>query len=183
MRLLMLLVLLFPVLSFGSEEDKRRFKEQKVLAEQGVAKAQSNLGVMYFNGMGVSKDQKEAVKWYRLAAEQGDDYSQYELAELHRWGTGVVQDYVEALKWYFASAKQGYKLAQDRLGYMYKEHSDNPKSNLLAHMWYNIAAANGMLDSGRLREQIASSMTSVDISKAQAMASECMNSSYQKCGY
>ena len=32
MRVLVLLVLLFPVLSFGSEEDKRRFEETQVLA-------------------------------------------------------------------------------------------------------------------------------------------------------
>ena len=74
-------------------------------------------------------------------------------------------------------------MAQDRLGYMYKEHSDNPKSKLLAHMWYNIAAANGGHDSGRLRDEIASSMTNADISKAQAMARECMSSGYTKCGY
>lgn len=34
MRLLMLLVLMLPILSFGSEEDKRFFEEQQVLADQ-----------------------------------------------------------------------------------------------------------------------------------------------------
>ena len=73
--------------------------------------------------------------------------------------------------------------AQYNLEVMYQNGLGVLQDNTVAHMWYNIAAANGMLDSGRLREQIASSMTSVDISKAQAMASECMNSGYQKCGY
>ena len=37
MRLLMLLVLLLPALSFGSpESEKRRFEEQEVLAEQAL---------------------------------------------------------------------------------------------------------------------------------------------------
>ena len=71
MRLLMLLVLLFPVLSFGSEADNRWFEEQQLLAEQGNAFAQYNLALMYGKGEGegVLKDDKEAVKWYRLAAD------------------------------------------------------------------------------------------------------------------
>ena len=167
---------------FDSGDYTAAVEEWFPLAESGHKQAQRALGLMFNEGF-AEVDKAKAAKWFRMAAEQGDDYSQYELAELHRWGTGVVQDYAEALKWYFASAKQGYKLAQDRLGYMYKEHSDNPKSNLLAHMWYNIAAANGTHDSGRLRDQIASSMTNADISKAQAMARECMDSDYTKCRY
>ncbi|MDP4855337.1 MAG: SEL1-like repeat protein, partial [Schleiferiaceae bacterium] len=41
-------------------------------ADQGYAQAQYNLGIMYANGQGVPKSDKEAVKWYRKAAEQGD---------------------------------------------------------------------------------------------------------------
>ncbi len=35
------------------------------LAEQGNAKAQYNLGIMYSNGQGVPKDYGEGLKWYR----------------------------------------------------------------------------------------------------------------------
>jgi TPR repeat protein len=35
------------------------------LAEQGVANAQYNLGIMYDNGEGVKQDYAEAAKWYR----------------------------------------------------------------------------------------------------------------------
>jgi TPR repeat protein len=45
-------------------------REWKPLAEQGHARAQYNMGVMYENGQGVPQDNKTAVKWYRLAAEQ-----------------------------------------------------------------------------------------------------------------
>ena len=38
-------------------------------AEQGNAKAQFNLGVIYKNGNGVKGDHVGAVRWYRLAAE------------------------------------------------------------------------------------------------------------------
>jgi len=38
------------------------------LADQGVASAQYNLGVMYANGQGVPQDYAAAVSWYRKAA-------------------------------------------------------------------------------------------------------------------
>ena len=56
----------------GSGDYAQALKIFRSLAEQGNAKAQSNLGVMYNNGHGVTQDYKEAVKWYRLAAAQGD---------------------------------------------------------------------------------------------------------------
>ncbi len=48
-------------------------------ADQGVADAQSNLGVMYDNGEGVPQDHAEAVRWYRLAADQGLALAQFSL--------------------------------------------------------------------------------------------------------
>jgi len=33
-------------------------------AQQGLAKAQYNLGYMYGNGQGIAQDYKEALRWY-----------------------------------------------------------------------------------------------------------------------
>ena len=57
------------------------------------------------------------------------------------------------------------------------------QENVLAHMWYNLGAANGDDQGGKNREIIAKRMTSEAIEKAQAMARKCMNSDYQDCGY
>ena len=43
------------------------------------AEGQYNLGVGYYKGEGVAKDQAEAVKWYRKAAEQNLAKAQYSL--------------------------------------------------------------------------------------------------------
>ena len=56
-------------------------REFKPLAEQGIAEAQFNLGVMYVTGQGVPQDNKEAAKWYRLAAEQGVAEAQFNLGK------------------------------------------------------------------------------------------------------
>jgi TPR repeat protein len=47
-------------------------KEIRPLAEQGDAKAQFNLGMMYDLGRGVPQDHVQAYMWYNLAAAQGD---------------------------------------------------------------------------------------------------------------
>ena len=51
------------------------FDEWKPLAEQGMAEAQHNLGLMCSKGEGIPRDDKEAVKWYLAAAEQGSRQS------------------------------------------------------------------------------------------------------------
>jgi len=45
-------------------------KWYRLAAEQGVANAQVNLGVMYVNGQGVPRDYVQAVKWYNLAVSR-----------------------------------------------------------------------------------------------------------------
>ena len=57
-------------------------RELRILAEQGNASAQHNLGFMYDKGQGGTQDGKEAVKWYRLAAEQDDADAQNNLGSV-----------------------------------------------------------------------------------------------------
>ena len=129
------------------------------------------------------QDYAEAVKWYRLAAEQGDSAAQYNLAVMYNNGEGVLQDYAEAMKWYRLAAEQGYADAQKAIGILYEYGDGVLQNNVRAHMWYNIAAANGAEKSGEWRDERAGLMTSADISKAQSMARECMNSKYKNCGW
>ena len=74
-------------------------KEWKLLAEQGYARAQYNLGWMYDRGFGVPQDFKDAVYWYLLAAEQGHARAQYLLGFMYAFGDAVVKDYVYADMW------------------------------------------------------------------------------------
>ena len=85
----------------------------KVLAEQGDASAQYNLGVLYAKGRGVAQDFNEAVKWYRKAAEQGDAFAQGKLGAMYHFGMGVPRDYIQAHKW-FNLAASGEKNDRDR---------------------------------------------------------------------
>jgi len=75
-RALLVIVLLISLAVSGCgspNRDSALSKFERVLkkAEQGDAKAQYNLGMMYTKGDGMSKDAAEGVRWFMKAAEQG----------------------------------------------------------------------------------------------------------------
>ena len=128
-------------------------------------------------------DYATALKEWRPLAELGNVTSQYNIAVMYDKGKGVLQDYAEAVKWYRLAAEQGYADAQNNIGVRYENGEGVLQDNVRAHMWYNIAAANGYEKAGEWREKRAGLMTSADISKAQSMARDCMNSNYKNCGW
>lgn len=69
------------------------------LAEQGIASAQVNLGMMYARGQGVPQDYQAALKWYRRAAEQGNASAQNNLGLMYERGRGARQDFILAHMW------------------------------------------------------------------------------------
>ncbi len=74
------------------------------LAEQGNARAQNFLGIMYQNGQGVVQDYKNAAMMYSLAAQQGYAWAQNLLGFMYAEGEGISQDYVRAHMWIDLSA-------------------------------------------------------------------------------
>ncbi|HKH00994.1 MAG TPA: sel1 repeat family protein [Bradyrhizobium sp.] len=54
----------------------------RAMAEQGNAKAQSVLGVMYRRGEGVSRNSARAFLWFSRAAARGDARAKTELREV-----------------------------------------------------------------------------------------------------
>jgi len=82
------------------------YKNFHVLADQGSAVAQSNLGVMYGSGEGVSQSFSEALKWFQKAADQGDAAAQYNLGLMYRDGKGVPRNFVLAYMWFELAASQ-----------------------------------------------------------------------------
>ena len=85
------------------------------LAENGDAKAQSILGLMYSYGEGVPVDYREAARWYRRAAEQSSSVAQYNLGMFYLEGKGVSQNTDEAIKWLAKSADGGHFRARSEL--------------------------------------------------------------------
>jgi TPR repeat protein len=125
------------------EEIDAKLEGDRRLAELGDAKAQYNMGLSYFNGLGVGVDKVESIKWYRLAAEQGYAQAQFNLGNAHFNGDGVSVDKVEAIKWYRLAANQGIAQAQFNLGYAYFNGEGVSVDRVEAIKWYRLAAEQG----------------------------------------
>ena len=82
-------------------------REWGPLAKQGLASAQTLLGEMYANGVGVPQDYSTAHKWFSLAAEQGFAPAQFNLGLMYANGEGVIQDNLYAHMWWNIAASQG----------------------------------------------------------------------------
>jgi TPR repeat protein len=167
----------------SAEDYVKELKKSQFLAAQGHADAQYSLGVSYETGKGVAEDATEAVKWYQLAADQGHADAQKHLGFMHDAGKGVPQDDAKAVEWYRLAAEQGHVKAQNNIGNMYYYGAGVFQDNVRAYMWYDIATANGNKRSAKWRGETAEKMTSADVSRAQNMAQECMNSDYKNCGW
>ena len=123
------------------------------------------------------------MKWFRLAALQGLSAAQDNLGNLYAKGEGVEQDYTEALKWWRMSAEQGFSYAQSDIGILYEYGNGVLQSNILSYMWYSIAAVSGHDKAAAYRDERAGFLTTLEISKADAMVRKCLSSNYQQCGY
>ena len=113
-------------------------------AEQGFARAQHDLGLMYEFGRGVERSYEKAVEWVLKAAEQGYADAQYHLGFMYEWGDGVEQSDVKAAEWFLKAAKQGLAVAQYNLGDMYRDGRGVEESFEKAAEWVQKAAEQGL---------------------------------------
>ena len=183
--------------ALASKDMKTALREFRPLAEQGNVRAMYYLFTIFIEKPYL--DNKKATKWLKLAAEGGDSFSQnwlgsayesgpnFELKDLKGGLFQVKRDHRKAFKWHQLSAKQGNADGQYSLGKLFKSGQGVIQDYSLAHMWFNIAIANGhwwpehiAWDKNYLENY---KMTPQAILAAQAMARLCMSSDYKKCGY
>ena len=107
------------------------FKEFLEAATAGHANSQFNLALMYEQGIGVGKDEKEALVWYSKSATQGNAAAQFNLAVMYEHGRGTTVDFANANAWYRKASVQGDALAIGNLGMLYLR-GDGVKENKVA---------------------------------------------------
>jgi len=117
-------------------------------AQQGNAEAQYHFGTLYWNGVGVGKDDTEAVQWYRRAADQGYAPARYDLGIAYRDGRGVAKGEADFVQWNRKAAEQGFPPAQHNLGVQYFNGTRGvPQDNAEAMKWLRSAADQGWVPS------------------------------------
>ncbi|RYZ97878.1 MAG: sel1 repeat family protein [Proteobacteria bacterium] len=77
-------------------QQKRGFRQAKLLADGGLEAAQLKISEAYFGGLGVPKDAAAAWGWYEKAAAQGSARALHFLSLRYRYGCGAKKDLVKA---------------------------------------------------------------------------------------
>ena len=156
------------------------FSKLKPLAKQGNSSAQYNLGIMYFRGLGVSKDTETALELFSRAANADNVLAQYFLGYIHEHGRQVRKNYKTALIFYKLAAGQGHPASQVNLGAMHYFGNGTPKSNLYAYMWWSIASiqVEGAEENLKL---IKKNMTPKELDQGRRLVSNCIKKNYKGC--
>jgi TPR repeat protein len=64
---------------------------------------------------------------------------------------------------------------------MYAEGKGIPQDIVLAYMWFNLSAAQGLEDAIANRDKAGSMLVPADLADAQKRARECLASDYKNC--
>ena len=117
------------------------------------------LGLFYYNGLGVTQDFGISYSKFIKSAELGDSDSQFYIGKFYHFGNGsfvkspVEKDYFKALEWYSLSADQDNNKAQNNIGVLYyvgdgdetyKGFKPDVKKSL---EWFKLALGNGNVKS------------------------------------
>jgi uncharacterized protein len=90
-------------------------------AEQGHAAAQSNLGLIFYNGKGgVTQNFATAVFWLEKSAAQGNAVGERGLAMCYLFGNGVARNDVRAIELFQSAANKGDAIAEAEIGVAYE---------------------------------------------------------------
>ena len=123
----------------------------KQLAQQGNARAQSRLGVMYQFGIGVEIDYDRAYSWYLMALQGGHTRALALIGFLYERGLGLPVDYRKAAEYYQQATRAGDALGMVRMGYLYLTGVGVNKNIEMAVRLFNTSAeASNALGMGML---------------------------------
>jgi TPR repeat protein len=154
------------------------YKEFLAASKKGHADSQFNLGLMYEQGIGTRKDEKEAVVWYGKSASQGNSAAQFNLGVLYENGRGTKVDFAKANQWYRKASAQGDALAIGNLGMLYVR-GDGVKQNKVAGVsLLMVSATADQSPENNARRNITATrgLTTAMIGEAQALAEKLGNS-------
>ena len=128
---------------YKQKQFSKSFKLFTKLAYNGNINSQYNIGIMYYNGIGVKEDKTLAFIWLSTAAKRGHRLAQNKLGFMYEKGIiPNIKNTKKALQEYYKSATQNYELAQLNLAMHYNQFLDKD-STKKAFYWYSLAHNNG----------------------------------------
>ena len=119
-------------------------------AHQGNREAQFAMGVLYFEGHGVSKNLDEALAWFRKAANSGHPTAMFNLGVAYWEGRGLNKNFSQAVDWWERAAESGDVASQYNLGLAYYLGKGAQKDIDKARSWLTQASEQGHADANRV---------------------------------
>ena len=65
---------------------------------------------------------------------------------------------------------------------MYRGGNNHNHNDVIAHMWLNVASANGQAEAPEVLKIIEGNMSRQDVLAAQQLARQCVENNYKNCG-
>ena len=118
--------------------------ELKEKAKAGDPEAQYRLGLAYFHGRDVPKNDRQALNLWEASASQGYPKAMHFMGVAYRRGIGVPKHAEKALSWFTQAAQAGSVLDQYIVADAYYEGKvNNKRDDALALFWAEHAAHYG----------------------------------------
>jgi hypothetical protein len=137
----------------------------KQAADQGIANAAYNLGVLNHQGLGQAQNMDRALDWYRRAAQLGHPEAQYNLGIAYIEGIGTRYNPNMAAAFFQQAALGGIVEAAYNLGLILENGLLGEVRPEAAMRWYRGAAENGSVEAGQALSALSARL---DLPEAQA---------------
>ena len=121
-------------------------------AQNGYQTANSQLGYIYSNGIGVDTNYAKAIEYYQIAADHGNKFALSNLGEMYEKGLGVSADLNTALEYVLRSAEADHPRARAILCRLYYE--GELRNVVEASAWCSKSANEGNANSTFLAAQL-----------------------------
>lgn len=135
---------------FNDERYALAAQSCSIAARAGDASAQTMLGEMYDEGLGVEVSPLQAKTWWQAASAQSYLPAQNLLALKYYYGgdvfgpqPGWTQDYQQAYQLWSSSATKGAETSQFMLGEMYMRGQGVAVDYAEAYAWFHLALSDG----------------------------------------
>lgn len=125
-----------------ASDENRLFRHYLEKALSGDSHARYLLGLMYYEGRGVAKDEILAANMFMLSAKQGLTESQHAIGLMYYQGSGLPQNTDKAMQWLEKAARHGHIDAAYCLGQLYAAGTTR-KDRQEAAAWWQTAARAG----------------------------------------
>ena len=139
----------------------------------GDANAQYLLGLQFWRGRGVARDDATAARWYASAAAHNHADAMTDLAAMYRLGEGVDKDTARAFSLLMQAAEMDNATAQFDLGQAYQQGVGVTKDMIRARYWLERAdAAEATLEAIR-RPALAKAESGIEPTSPSRLSDSC----------